>query len=148
MDNQNQSSRRKFLQQIGATSLLAAASPFASLATKEKAEERILRYEKKFSPNDKVRLGVIGYGVQGHYDLQEMLKVPGVELAGICDLYTGRLENAKEMYGKDLYTTINYKDLLDRKDIDSILLCTTDVWHARIALDALAKGKHVYCEKP
>ncbi|MEJ0029161.1 MAG: Gfo/Idh/MocA family oxidoreductase [Bacteroidota bacterium] len=69
-------------------------------------------------------------------------------MAGICDLYTGRIENAKETYGKDLYTTINYKELLDRKDIDAILLCTTDVWHARIAMDALAKGKHVYCEKP
>ena len=69
MDNQNQSSRRKFLQQIGATSLLAAASPFASLAAKEKAEERILRYERKFSPNDKIRLGVIGFGVQGHLRL-------------------------------------------------------------------------------
>ena len=124
------------------------ASSLPSLAAKEKAEERILRYERKTSPADKVRVGVIGYGVQGHFDLRTALKVPGVELAGICDLYTGRLENAKETHGKELYTTINYKDLLDRKDIDAILLCTTDVWHARIALDALAKGKHVYCEKP
>lgn len=141
-------SRRKFLQQIGATSLVTVASPFASLASQEKAEERILHYEKKISANDKVRIGVIGYGVQGHFDLDTALKVPGVELAGICDLYTGRLENAKEKFGKDLFTTRNYKDLLDRKDIDAVLICTTDVWHARITLDALAKGKHVYLEKP
>jgi predicted dehydrogenase len=148
MKNDSFSSRRKFLQQVGATGLALGAAPLSSLSAKEKAEERILRYEKKTAPADKVRIGVIGYGVQGHYDLNTALKVPGVELAGICDLYTGRLENAKETYGKNLYTTINYKDLLDRKDIDAILLCTTDVWHARIALDALAKGKHVYCEKP
>lgn len=141
-------SRRKFLQQIGATGFMMGAAPLTSLAAKAKAEERILQYEKPVSANDKVRIGVIGYGVQGHFDLNTALAVPGVELAGICDLYTGRIENAKEQYGKDLYTTINYKDLLDRKDIDAILLCTTDVWHARIALDALAKGKHVYCEKP
>jgi predicted dehydrogenase len=144
MKNDN-SSRRKFLQQIGATSLVAASSSFANQA---KAEERILQYDKKITANDKVRIGVIGYGVQGHFDLRTALKVPGVELAGICDLYNGRLENAKEQFGKELFTTNNYKDILDKKDIDAVLICTHDVWHARIALDALAKGKHVYCEKP
>jgi predicted dehydrogenase len=141
-------SRRKFLQQIGATSLVTAAAPLTSFAAREKAEERILMYERPITPNDKIRIGVIGYGVQGHFDLDTALKVPGVELAGICDLYTGRIENAKEKFGKDLYTTRNYKDLLDRKDIDAVLICTTDVWHARMTLDALAKGKHVYIEKP
>jgi hypothetical protein len=135
MSNDTSRSRRKFLQQIGATGLAIGAS---SLAAKGKAEERILRYERKISANDKVRIGVIGYGVQGHFDLNSALKVPGVELAGICDLYTGRIENAKELHGKELYTTTNYKELLDRKDIDAVLICTTDVWHARIALDALA----------
>lgn len=148
MKNDNQNSRRKFLQKLGATSLVAASSPFASLANQAKAEERILHYERKISANDKIRLGVIGYGVQGHFDLNTALKVPGVELAGICDLYTGRIENAKETYGKELFTTRNYKELLDRSDIDAVMICTTDVWHARITLDALAKGKHVYCEKP
>lgn len=148
MQNNHSNSRRKFLQQIGATGLMAAASPLSSFAAKAKAEERILNYERKISANDTVRIGVIGYGVQGHFDLSTALKVPGVELAGICDLYTGRIENAKELHGKDLFTTRNYKELLDRKDIDAVFICTTDVWHARITLDALAKGKHVYCEKP
>jgi predicted dehydrogenase len=148
MKKDTSSSRRKFLQQIGATSIAIGAAPLSSLAAKSKAEERILTYERKVTANDKVRVGVIGYGVQGHFDLTTALKVPGVELGGVCDLYTGRLENARETHGKDLFTTINYKELLDRKDIDAVLICTTDVWHARIALDALAKGKHVYCEKP
>jgi predicted dehydrogenase len=148
MNNDSLNSRRKFLQKIGATTLVTAASPFATYAAQEKAEERILHYERKISSNDKIRIGVIGYGVQGHFDLDTALKVPGVELAGICDLYTGRIENAKEKFGKDLYTTRNYKELLDRPDIDAVLVCTTDVWHARITLDALAKGKHVYLEKP
>lgn len=148
MEKYNLSSRRRFLQKIAATSIATAASPFTSFAAQEKAEERILHYEKPISSNDKIRIGVIGYGVQGHFDLDTALKVPGVELGGICDLYTGRIENAKEKYGKNLFTTINYKELLDRPDIDAVLICTTDVWHARITLDALAKGKHVYCEKP
>lgn len=148
MHNDNFKSRRKFLQQIGATTLVVAASPLSSLAARGKAEERILHYERKISANDKIRVGVIGFGVQGHIDLATALKVPGVELAGICDLYSGRLENAKELYGNELYTTRNYKELLDRKDIDAVIIATTDVWHARITKDALAKGKHVYIEKP
>jgi predicted dehydrogenase len=148
MQKDNPSSRRRFLRKIAATSMATAVTPLASLAARGKAEERILHYEKPISANDKIRIGVIGYGVQGHFDLDTALKVPGVELAGICDLYTGRIENAKEKFGNDLYTTRNYKDLLDRKDLDAVLICTMDVWHARITLEALAKGKHVYCEKP
>ena len=142
------SSRRKFLQQVGASALVTAASPLSSLASREKAEERILHYEKRVSANDKIRIGVIGFGVQGHFDSSSALKVPGVEVAGVCDLYTGRIENAKEQFGKDIYTTRNYIDLLERKDIDAVIVAVTDCWHARITLDALAKGKHVYCEKP
>jgi predicted dehydrogenase len=148
MKNENASSRRKFLQLIGATSIAGIASPLSALAAKQKAEERILLYEKRVSAGEKIRLGVIGFGVQGHFDLETALKVPGVELAGICDLYTGRLDNAKEMYGKDLFTTRNYKDILDKADIDAVIIATTDCWHAKITVDALAKGKHVYCEKP
>ena len=61
-----------------------------------------------------------------------MLRVPGVELVGICDLYTGRIENAKELYGKDLFTTRNYEELLNRSDIDAVLIATTDCWHAHL----------------
>ncbi|MBD0295069.1 MAG: Gfo/Idh/MocA family oxidoreductase [Flavisolibacter sp.] len=148
MSKESRSSRRRFLQQIGATAMLAATSPLSSLAAKEKAEERTLFYEKKISAADKIRVGVIGYGIQGHIDLQTALKVPGVELAGICDLYTGRLVNAKELHGNNLFTTRNYKELLDKPDIDAVIIVTTDCWHARITKDALAKGKHVYVEKP
>ncbi len=84
MSNKNQSSRRKFLQQIGSAGLLAAASPLVGFATVEKTEERIIRYNKKISPADKIRLAVIGFGIQGHGDLATALKVPGVELAGGC----------------------------------------------------------------
>jgi predicted dehydrogenase len=148
MSKESRESRRRFLQQIGATGMLAAVSPLSTLAGQEKAEQRTLFYERKIANADKIRLGVIGYGVQGHFDLDTALKVPGVELAGICDLYPGRLVNAKEKYGNELYTTRNYKELLDRTDIDAVIIATTDVWHSRITKDALAKGKAVYCEKP
>lgn len=147
MKNDSTHSRRKFLKQLGAAGAALGTTSF-SLAAGQKAEERMLRYSRKISANDKIRLAVIGYGVQGHFDLNTALKVPGVELAAICDLYSGRIDNAKELHGNSLITTRNYKELIDRSDIDAVFICTTDVWHARIALDALAKGKHVYCEKP
>jgi ketol-acid reductoisomerase len=136
MSSDTHASRRKFLQQIGSLGLLTAASPLASLAAKEKAEERILRYSKKISSNDKIRLAVIGFGIQGHGDLATALKVPGVELTGVCDLYTGRLQNAKEMYGDQIFTTKNYHEVLDRSDVDAIILATSDHWHARITKEA------------
>ncbi|MEI9912384.1 MAG: Gfo/Idh/MocA family oxidoreductase [Bacteroidota bacterium] len=81
-------------------------------------------------------------------DLNTALKVPGVELVAVSDLYTGRLENAKELHGKDIFTTKNYQEVLDRSDIDAIIIATSDQWHARITKEALKKGKAVYCEKP
>src|SRR4030095_8961162 len=145
MSKGTQTSRRKFLQQIG---VIAAAAPLANFVQQEKAEERILRYTREISSNDKIRLAVIGFGIQGHGDLATALKVPGVELAAVCDLYIGRLENAKELYGNNIFTTKNYQEVLDRKDVDAIILATSDHWHARITKEALKKGKAVYCEKP
>lgn len=144
---QSASSRRRFLQKISGTALAFAAAPLAAMAA-QKEEERILRYEKKISSADEIRLGVIGMGIMGYGDTETALKVPGVKLVGVCDLYTGRLERAKEVWGADLYTTRDYRELLDRKDIDAVIIASTDHWHARMAIEALAKGKAVYLEKP
>jgi predicted dehydrogenase len=84
----------------------------------------------------------------GYNNIETALKVPGVKLLAVCDLYTGRLERAKELWGKDLFTTRDYRQVLDRKDVDAVIIATTDHYHARITRDALQKGKHVYCEKP
>ncbi len=140
--------RRRFLKQIGASTLLMASGPLKSLALMAKNEERILRYERKISPSDRIRIGVIGFGIMGMNDLRSALMVPGVELAGVCDLYKGRLERAKELYGSSLFTTNEYQELINRKDIDAVMIATSDNWHARIAKEALSAGKAVYCEKP
>jgi predicted dehydrogenase len=148
MSKENETSRRKFLQKIGSFGILAAAGPLANLEAKEKAEQRIIRYDRKFSSNDKIRLAVIGFGIQGHGDLSVALQVPGIELAGVCDLYSGRLENAKELYGNNIFTTKNFHEVLDRNDVDAVIIATADHWHSRITKEALKKGKAVYCEKP
>jgi predicted dehydrogenase len=148
MARDHSKSRRKFLQQLSSSTLLLSAGPLSSLISKEKAEERILQYEKKISANDTIRLGCIGMGIMGYNDVNTALKVPGVEMVAACDLYTGRLERAKEVYGANIFTTRDYRELLNRKDIDAVIIATTDHWHARIAIDAMKQGKAVYCEKP
>ncbi len=142
------SSRRKFLQQLSATTLALTTGSLTTLAKEEEVEKRIIQYERKVSANDKVNIGVIGLGIMGYNDVNAAIKVPGVQLVAACDLYDGRLEHAKELFGNDLYTTKDYRQILDRKDIDAVIIATTDLWHARITKEALQKGKHVYCEKP
>lgn len=148
MLNSNRDTRRKFLQQIGGTGLFFAASPLSGFASQQKAEERMILYNKEFSANDKVNLAVIGFGIQGHMDTATALKVPGVQLVAVCDLYTGRLDNAKELYGKEIFTTKNYLEILERKDVDAVIIATSDNWHSRISKEVLKKGKALYCEKP
>jgi predicted dehydrogenase len=142
------SSRRKFLQHLSGTALLFGTTGLDKLMAEEQYETRMLSFNRNFSANDKVRVAVIGTGIMGHSDLNTALKIPGVELAAACDLYTGRLERMKELHGKDLFTTRDYREILERKDIDAAIVATSDNWHARICIDAMKKGKHVYCEKP
>jgi predicted dehydrogenase len=142
------SSRRKFLKYLSGSTLAMAAAPITGWSSEEKIEERILQYERKIAPADNIQIGVIGMGIMGYNDINTALKVPGVDLVAACDLYTGRLEHAKEVYGKGIFVTRDYRELLERKDIDAVIVATSDNWHARIAREALLKGKPVYCEKP
>ncbi|MBY0536923.1 MAG: Gfo/Idh/MocA family oxidoreductase [Chitinophagaceae bacterium] len=141
-------SRRKFLQQLSSTALFYGAGSLERLQAEERYDTRMLQYERKYTANDAIRVAVVGTGIMGHNDLASALKVPGVSLAGACDLYKGRLTRMKELYGKDLFVTQDYRELLLRKDIDAIIIATSDYHHARISTDALKAGKHVYCEKP
>jgi predicted dehydrogenase len=144
----HQTSRRKFIQKLGGTALLLSAAPLSGFASGIEMEERIIPYGRNFSPNDKIRIAGIGMGIMGNVDIDTALKVPGVELVAACDLYSGRLERVKEKYGKEIFTTRDYREILNRKDIDAVIISTSDNWHARIAIDAMNAGKSVYCEKP
>ncbi len=149
--NFSKSSRRKFIKKAVGTALATSVIP--SLLTAGKRNQIVeLRpdptQKKTFAANDQVNLAVIGMGIMGFDNLSTSVQVPGVNLVGVCDLYTGRLERAKELYGKDIFTTKSYQEVLDRKDVDAVIIATSDHWHDRISIDAMNKGKHVYCEKP
>ena len=148
MQKPKQSSRRKFLKQLTGTTLAITTASLASLAAQAKREEYILRYQKDFSSNDQINVASIGMGIMGNNNANAAIAVPGVKLVAACDLFTGRLERAKELHGKDLFVTNDYRKILERKDIDAVIISTADLWHARITKAALRAGKHVYCEKP
>ncbi|PUZ29594.1 oxidoreductase [Chitinophaga parva] len=128
-------SRRTFIRQAGGAAILLGTGPLAA-------------FTKPFSANDTIRIGCIGMGIMGFGDVACALQVPGVELAGVADLYDGHLAHAKELYGPHLFTTRDYRELLARKDIDAVIIATPDFWHDTISIAAMEAGKAVYCEKP
>ena len=144
----NKSSRRRFLQQLGGTTLLLSSAGLASSDAAANMEKKILSADKKIAPSDTLHIACIGMGIMGFNDVATALKVPGVQLVAASDLYTGRLQRAQELYGKDLFTTRDYRAILERNDIDVVIIATSDNWHARIATEAMQKGKAVYGEKP
>ena len=98
--------------------------------------------------NDNIQIALIGAGGMGQGDAHYASSLPGVKLISVCDIYDGRLERSREKWGKDLFTTRDYREVLARPDIDAVIIGTPDHWHSRISIDALGAGKHVYCEKP
>lgn len=142
-----QNSRRKFIKQLGSAAALAGASTLKGFAA-DPAHIIQPQPVKPVSPNDKIRIAGIGMGLMGFGDVNCALKAPGIELVGVADLYTGHLEKAKAQYGKQIFTTRDYRELLERKDIDAVVIATPDHWHDTIAIASMEKGKHVYCEKP
>ncbi|UXE65138.1 MAG: Gfo/Idh/MocA family oxidoreductase [Chryseotalea sp. WA131a] len=141
-------SRRDFIKRVTCTALATgvASSSLANLDSYKQILES--NRGRQFSANDQVNIAIIGMGIMGFSNAFWSLKVPGVKLVAVCDLYTGRLDHAKEKFGKELHVTKNYQELLDRKDVDAVIIATSDHWHDRISIEAMNKGKHVYCEKP
>ncbi len=148
----NNSNRRSFIKKLAVGSAVIAAAP-TILTAKDKSISKLqvpkqVKVNKKISANDNIQIALIGAGGMGTADAKTSLKISGVKLVAACDLYDGRLEAAKENFGKDIFTTKNYLEILDRKDIDAVIIGTPDHWHQKISVDAMNRGKHAYCEKP
>jgi predicted dehydrogenase len=109
------------------------------------------------APNDRINLGHIGTGKQAHGLLEVIGKCKETLVLAACDVDQKKLANFKtaaESVNKSKNNSANvddykyYRELLERKDIDAVVIATPDHWHAQIAVDAAKAGKDIYCEKP
>jgi predicted dehydrogenase len=135
--------RRDFMR-IGTGSVAAGAAVKFTLLE----PTALWAANRAVAPSDRIRFASIGTGTRGCELLQASLAVPGIECVAVCDLYDGRHEAALETLQKQVPVTRSYKEILDRKDVDAVIVAVPDHQHRRIVIDACAAGKDVYCEKP
>ncbi len=106
-----------------------------------------------FGANDKVTLGCIGLGIQGRGNMGAFRGNPDVRVVAVCDVHEAQRNAGKasvdEHYGtRDCAAYGDFRELMQRKDIDAVQITAPDHWHVLMALEAVRQGKHMYCEKP
>ncbi len=138
--------RRGFLKTSSATAVAAAAVPAFSTAPARAA-----------GANDRIRIGFIGPGGRGfgaHVKSLAALKNEGanVELVAAADVYSVHRDRTadyvKEQNGNDVAKYVDYRDMMEKENLDAVCIGTPDHWHCKQAIDAMNDGLHVYCEKP
>lgn len=127
--------RRDFLKSTAAAG--AGLAAFGGLAP-----------AKVLGANDRVRLGLIGCGGRGSYDVSIFKKNPDVEIVAVCDVYEPRRLKDQQFAGPQCQAYLDYHQVLDRQDVDAVLIATPDHWHKQVLVDAVHAGKDAYCEKP
>ena len=130
-------SRRDFLKNLGiaGAGTLLAASPWLSAFS-----------EVMNTSNEKCRLAIIGPGSRGRFLMGFLAKNPKVDIVALCDIYKPSIENALKL-APNAKVYGDYREVLEDKSIDAILVATPLSSHCKIVLDAFDAGKHVFCEK-
>ncbi len=134
------SSLRQFIKDVGYITgggALLSSVPWLQSFTPDKLGE---------IKKEKARIALIGTGSRGQYHIHNLLEIGHAEIVALCDNYAPNLKEAHALYPK-AKTYTDYKKLLASKDIDGVIIATPLNWHAPMVLDALAAGKHVFCEK-
>ena len=135
-------SRRDFVR------LTAAAAAAGAAAATSKAQVQVLHAETPAVQGRKIRFASIGTGIRGCDLLRSARRVPNGVCVGTADLYSMHRKAGQEAYGAEVPTTKDYRELLDRRDVDAVIVAVADFQHRHVVLDCLDAGKDVYCEKP
>jgi predicted dehydrogenase len=139
--------RREFVR-LGAGVAVGAGAAMAGAAAKPTVLKAPAPNAQAAEPGRKVRFALIGTGIRGCDLLRAARQVENGVCVGAADLYEMRHKSAQEAYAGQFDTTRDYRTLLDRKDVEAVVIATPDHQHRRVTLDAIAAGKDVYCEKP
>jgi len=98
--------------------------------------------------NDRIRLGIIGAGGRGQHLMRMANLAGGIEWVAVCDAWDLRRAQARDRLGVPVEQIADYRKLLERQDIDAVIVATLDHWHSRMSADACRAGKDVFVEKP
>ena len=129
--------RKDFLSGLAFGGTTLALFPWLAACTPE---------ARKQTAGEKARLGIIGTGSRGRFHLANLLLDPSAEVVALCDDFEPHLDEASAMCpGAKRYA--DYRKLLEDKEVEGVIICTPLSFHATMTLDALAAGKHVFCEK-
>jgi predicted dehydrogenase len=141
--------RREFIKKTATAAAAIAATPL--LRTPVYGQNQAPSTGRIIGANDRIVVGYIGVGGQGMAHVQLMQSNAAennIAQAGVCDVWTKRVDQARQTIGGDCQGYDDYRKLLGRKDIDAVVIATHDIWHSQCSVDAVNAGKHVYCEKP
>ncbi len=133
--NQGTPSRRGFLK---ASALSATTAAFGTAVP-----------SSVLGANDRINIAFIGTGGRGSGLMRDVVRrseEENVKVVAVCDVFRKRLDQAKAASGGDDY--MDYRKIIDRKDIDAVVIATPDHWHSKMSIEAMESGKDVYCEKP
>lgn len=139
-DHRSRPARRTFLKAVGATALSSRFVPSGILAA-----------EGRPAASDRLTFGHIGVGGMGGYHLEDMVRRMSkgwVNVAAVCDVDEKRLAEAARAAGPQASAYRDYRYVLERDDIDGVVISTPDHWHAVQMVHAAECGKHAYVEKP
>jgi predicted dehydrogenase len=137
MDEQGEVTRREFLKTASAVTAVVVLPRLNESSSQPAA----------VSPNSRVNYGIIGTGTEGCTLLRALTRVPGAQCAATSDIYPPNQKKGIEIAGSNPQLYEDYRRLLDRKDIDAVLIATPLHLHCSMLLDALSAGKHVFIEK-
>jgi hypothetical protein len=141
-----QTRRRNFLKGAISTASAAVLAPTIIPSS-------ALGRDGAVAPSERIVVGGIGIGGRGTYDLGCFLEQKDVQFVSVCDIKEARRVAVKKIiddkYGNQSCTMVrDFRELLDRKDVDAVLIATGPNWHATAAINAAIAGKDMYCEKP